>query len=160
MNAERLNEVARIVEGLSPRDGTDGDWISGPFQRTGTQMLVADADLHTRITHLHMGVYHGSQDCGTIGCIAGVTIQRWPEEAATYAASSTNVAVADDVAGQILGLRPEVAEVLFHCRNHKGYWALGLIRPEEAASACRRLAAGETLDHIWEESLPASGEAH
>ena len=158
MNAERLAEVARIIERLAPADTKDDEQFLGSLSGS----FITSANEHATITQFDMRMYHGTQVRGSAacGCIAGVTIQHWPDEAATYAGSSTNVEITDDVAGQILGLRPEVAKVLFHCRKHRGDWALSRIRPEEAASACRRLAAGETLDHIWKQSRPRSGEAH
>ena len=113
-----------------------------------------------------MRMDHGTQVRGSAGCgcIAGVTIQRWPDEAATYAGSSNRFAPADDVAGRILDLRPEVADALFHSTNRSRSGEtqecpeediLTGIKPEEAAAACRRLAAGEALDHIWRETNSA-----
>ena len=62
MNIKRLAEVARIIEKLAPRQDVEDELMI----RVNMQRLVTSPERHASITHLHMGVYHGTQKCGSV----------------------------------------------------------------------------------------------
>ena len=154
MNSERLAEVARIIEKLAPRQDVEDELMI----RVNMQRLVTSPERHASITHLHMGVYHGTEKCGSVGCIAGVTIQHWPDEAKKHVELFEGMWFADDVAARILELTTEAGDALFHCTVEDGHTVLGNVLPDEAAAACRRLAAGAPLNEIWKKNATPAKE--
>ena len=148
MNQERLLEVAQIIEKLAPHDDVDEKRITP----AGGYTLVKDAGQHAPISHLHMGIYHGTLKCDTLGCIAGVTIHRWADEAKKHANPHRGLTVVDKVAGNILDLTIEERGTLFHCDGLMDGIEVKAVLPNEAAEACRRLAAGRPLGEVWQQN--------
>ena len=67
-----------------------------------------------------MCYYHAVSECGTVGCLAGLTVLTWPEEARIAAANvlspggPPDYVDIGDVAAAVLGLSNKLKYALFH----------------------------------------------
>ena len=157
MNGGRLEELATAAERLQPNDGLG--WVltheryrecaETAFRTTQGSVLVRDPEGCKPITHLHMGVYHARHTCGTVGCLGGMTVQMWPDESRAIQERHPGCRV-DQVAQRILELSDEETEALLHATGADTL-PLESIQPEQAASACRRLARGDAPRVIWKD---------
>ena len=155
MNRDRLRTVGGIARRPAPRPKTGRIGLL----RTHTLDLSLAPDRQKPITHLDMGVYHGTAPCGALGCLAGIALQTWPEEArdrwgrANHGAGEFGCEI-DRVAAGILDLEAPEANALFHAAGCTTEGPKTAITPAEAGRACMRLADGAEAHTIWRDQGP------
>lgn len=140
---QRLETVARALETLRPRDEAENE-VS-----YASELLERPQDA-SPIQILSMDTWYGLTECGTTGCIAGVTLLCYPDEARQILDAEERTGV-DDIARSLLGLSDETAAELFWMTTVRALrrGANGPVRPHEAAEAVRRVAKGVDNAAIW-----------
>lgn len=142
MDRLRLVELRDIARSLKPYEGDDAYRPDHPSEN-----LWEMPDEH-RIEHLHMRHYFARTACGTVGCLAGIAVTIWPEDAQATATAlrrrTHSRPDASDVAAQLLKLDHETKLGLFHGYNERA------MTPEQAATACQRVLDGHPCDALWE----------
>ena len=157
----RLERLRELAESLPAYEGELGEHI----EPISSQRLLEPRPgaSKPRIDALNMGTVFGQRTdgCGTVGCLAGMTILEYPE-----AATKTRARVAReynlppagvdalDVAGRVLGLDPCTRNALF-C-GVGSPWVDDLCRaPREAVlTALDRVIAGRDGPDIWDGTEP------
>ena len=143
LQMQRLETVARALETLRPRDEAENE-VS-----YASELLERPQDA-SPIQILSMDNWYGLTECGTTGCIAGVTVLCYPDEARQILDTEERAGV-DDIARSLLGLSDETAAELFWMTSVRAMrrGANGPVRPHEAAEAVRRVAKGVDNAAIW-----------
>lgn len=130
MNVERLRKLADLVEKTPHFTKRELPW-----DRNIDQSYV---DFVFSITGFNMDRYSTIRECGTSGCLAGLTVMHFgTRDKMLHGVFRT--------AQEILDLDWYEAEALFHpyCRKR---W--NEITPQEAAQACRLLAELGNTDNL------------
>ena len=143
LQIQRLETVARALETLRPRDEAECE-IS-----YASELLARPQDA-APIQILSMDNWYGLTECGTTGCIAGVTVLCYPDQAQQIVDTEERAGV-DDIARNLLGLSDETAVELFWMTTVRAMnrGANGPVRPHEAAEAVRRVARGVDDAAVW-----------
>jgi len=156
MNRQRLQTVRDEVARLSPAPA-----FSNSAKVTHETLLTAHPDSVLRIDTLDMNTWHSRLstlgDCRTLGCIAGVTLCLYPEEAREIGAQSDEETGLHpsfgEVAQQILELSDTESWALFHSEPRRPGGAA--VTPEQATAAIDRLLAGDDPEDIWDHTRPS-----
>lgn len=155
LQMQRLGTVARALETLRPRDEAENE-VS-----YASELLERPQDA-SPIQILSMDNWYGLTECGTTGCIAGVTVLCYPDEARQILDTEERAGV-DDIARSLLGLSDEAAAELFWMTTVRAMrrGTNGPVRPHEAAEAVRRVAKGVDSAAIWNHlgQAEAAGDA-
>ena len=157
----RLERLRELAASLPAYEGELGDHIE-PISSQRLLERRPSAD-EPRIDALNMGTVFGQRTdgCGTVGCLAGMTILEYPEaamETRSRVAREYNLPPAGvdalDVAGRVLGLDPCTRDALF-CGGGSA-WVDDLCRaPREAVlTALDRVIAGRDGPDIWDGTEP------
>lgn len=153
----RLERLRDLAVSLPAYEGELGDHIE-PISSERLLERGPNAD-GRRIDALNMGTVFGrrTDGCGTVGCLAGMTILEYPEvamETRARVAREYNLPPSGvdalDVAGRVLGLDPCTRDALF-C-GVGSVWIDDLCRaPREAVlTALDRVIAGRDGPDIWD----------
>ena len=89
--------------------------------------------------YFNMGSFWHQTECGTAGCVAGHAMALWPSDQVNYEWCM-------DAAMDVLDLDEYEGEALF---LRAGAGLAMQTTPQEAAQACRNLAAGKPLNELW-----------
>lgn len=148
MNRSRLERVRDTVRTLK---AIADDQHSLQTSLTRADTLTSTPKALPRIDMLDMRVLHARHEDCTAGCITGITIGLYPDEA---------VRIADDqqrkhghrppprrIAEGILDIEGPFTHALLSPQPHINRYC---ITPEQAATAIDRLLAGENPDRIWD----------
>ncbi len=166
VRSERLRRVRDRAAELPAYRGAVGEDIeafasSRLLERSGRMAAP-------RIDAFNMATVYGARTdgCGSVGCLAGLTVLEYQEEAAAARRRlgrehNRPVEGIDvlEVAGEVLGLDPATRYELF-CGASSG-WVddLGSIPKEVVLAAADRILAGRRGAAIWG-SGPGAGERH
>ena len=156
MNRPRLRTVRDEVAGLSPAPA-----FSKSAKVTHETLLTAHPDRVLPIDTLDMNTWHSRLstlgDCRTLGCIAGVTVCLYPEEAREIGAQTDDETglrpSVGEIAQQILDLSDAESWTLFHSEPRRAGGSA--VTPEQAATAIDRLLTGDEPEDIWDHTRPS-----
>ena len=156
MNQQKLRTVREEVAKLSPAPA-----FSNKAKVTHETVLTTHPDRVLPIDTLDMNTWHSRLptlgDCRTLGCIAGVTVCLYPDEAREVGARSDEETglqpSVGEIAQEILELNDTESWALFHSdpRQPGG----SAVTPEQATTAIDRLLAGEDPEDIWDHTRPS-----
>ena len=151
MNRQRLRTVRDQIGKLNTAPS-----FSGHAKVTCETQLTVYPEHASPIDTLDMNTYHSRfsmpGDCRTLGCIAGITVCLYPEEAREIRARTNEETELlrpgiGEMAQEILELTDDEAWALFHSQpKERGQ---SPITPEQATTAIDRLIAGEDPENIW-----------
>jgi len=156
MNQQRLRTVRDEVARLSPAPA-----FSNRAKVTHETLLTAHPDRVLPIDTLDMNTWHSRLstlgDCRTLGCIAGVTVCLYPEEAREIGARTDEETGLQpsigEIAEQILDLSDAESWALFHSEPRQPDGSA--VTPEQATAAIDRLLAGKDPEDIWDQTQPS-----
>ena len=158
----RLTRLARLRERLEALPGYEGE-IGKDIQPMSDKRLLDAAPRKDppRIGALNMASVcaERTDGCGTVGCLAALTILEYPEEAAAtrrQTARDYNLPEGGisslDVAARILGLEPSTRDALFCGVGSKWFEDLGNAPKAAVVDALDRTIAGAVGAEIWADS--------
>ena len=168
MNRQRLKKLRNTLRSLRPcthiRKPGGGNGYTGTFKLTRSNTLCTRAAGLPRIDTLDMRVEHGlhtesNGDKRVLGCISGLTILMFPDEAAEAARTLPAAIVvcdATDVAQQVLGLDDATADELFNGHPDGPDNGAAPVTPEQAATAVERVLAGAGPSDLWNQAQPGT----
>ena len=159
MNRARLEAVRNAVGALQPL-GDKAEGSGTVREMHETKMLLENGSIPP-IDTLNMDTYHRSVTrgdwCQTMGCIAGKTINLYPEQAREIATNPEDEFAGGlgpaDIAARILELTAEEADNLFfpaHGELHDDGRRKTPITPAQATAAIDRLLSGTAADEVWD----------
>jgi len=163
MNRQRLKKVRDTLRTLRPTMPADGPRDAGTL--TDEAALCANAARLPAIDTFDVETYHspdGAGPGGAAGCIAGVTIQLFPEAAAEELKRvghdplqyDIGRSTADIVAQHVLELDDREGDQLFCAADEVRSDKKKPVTPQEAAQAVERLLDGIDAEEIWEHLCP------
>ncbi|MDE2905842.1 MAG: hypothetical protein OXQ28_07130 [Acidobacteriota bacterium] len=174
MNRRRLEKLRDTLRSLRPcthvRKPGSRNGYTGTLEPTNSDTLCARAAGLPRIDTLDMRVEHGPHtdangESRVLGCISGLAILMFPDDAAEAARTLPHAIVvcdASDVAQHVLGLEDEVADTLFNDHPDDPVTRSEPVTPEQAAQAVEHVLAGTSAMRIWDhatEKSPGSDNA-
>ena len=169
MNRKRLKKLRNALEDLRPctevRNANSPTGYAGTVRITDTDTLCEKAAGLPAIDTLDMRVEHGVHTDGSgrtrvLGCVSGMAILLYPQEAAEAARTlpdAVGVCDATDIAQHVLGLEDETADMLFNGHPDDPDTDAAAVRPRHAAIAVERVMAGIGAPDIWNHVHPTAG---
>lgn len=140
MNKERLLELAEHLEQVPHMDDLSHD---GRGREKTFFDMYNRLSKGAKIQFFNMRSYCFEDECGTAGCIAGHAAALFtPKDYLEAASGGWSLS-----AKKALGLTGAQADALFYVPTEHG--DAEDATPEDAANACRRLAAGVPLKKLW-----------
>ena len=169
MNRQRLKKLRDALRSLRPcndiRDAGAPGGYTGTLKPTDTETLCARAAGTAPIDTLDMRIEHGVHEDAAgrrqiLGCISGMAIQMYPDEAAKAARTLPAAIVvcdATDVAQEVLGLDDATADELFNGHPDDPDKSAAPVTPGQAATAVERVLAGAGPSDLWNQAGPRTG---
>ena len=158
----RLERLRDLAASLPAFEGELGDHIE-PFPSAHLLDRLAAAG-RRRIDALNMGTLYGrrTDGCGTVGCLAGLTVLEYPEAAMDARARlarehNRHPAGIDvlDVAARVLGLDRSTRDALFCGVGSAWLNDLCAVPRDAALTALDRVVAGGAGAAIWDGTAPS-----
>lgn len=157
----RLERLRDLAASLPAHEGELGDHIE-PFP--SARLLERRATAGRRIDALNMGTLYGrrTDGCGTVGCLAGLTVLEYPEAAADARARlarehNRHPAGIDvlDVAARVLALDRCTRDALFCAVGSAWLNDLCAVPRDAVLTALDRVVAGGAGAAIWDGTDPS-----